>query len=112
VDADSEQAARALAREQGMEAEAVELVVDPIPPPAIPPRPAEEPVTSREQLRRLGGAGREQLRRLGRVAEAYGFRLLVIGCLTALLVLAVRINSQLMEIHQQVEFIRMWMPRR
>lgn len=106
VDADSEEAARALAREQGMQAEAVEPVVDPIPPPSGPPRPAVEPVTSREQLRRLGRMGREQLRRLGRVAEAYGFRLLVIGCLTALLVLAVRINSQLSEIQAQVDHTR------
>ena len=89
-----------------MQAEAVEPVVDPIPPPSGPPRPAEEPVTSREQLRRLGRMGREQLRRLGRVAEAYGFRLLVIGCLTALLVLAVRINSQLSEIQAQVDHTR------
>ena len=115
VDADNEEAARALAREQGMQAEAVEPVDAPTPPPGGPPRPAAEPATSREQLRRLG-----------RVAEAYGFRLLVIGCLVATLVLAVRINSRLSEIQsqvdntrsevkdidRQVEAIRIWMPRR
>src|SRR5262249_31787435 len=66
----------------------------PTPPPGGPPPPAE-PATSREQLRRLG-----------RVAEAYGFRLLVIGCLVATLVLAVRINSRLSEIQSQVDNTR------
>ena len=65
VEADSEGAAPALAREQGMQAELVEPVDMPIPPyddprlPDSPRLPAAEPVTSRDQLRRLG----EQLRR-------------------------------------------------
>jgi hypothetical protein len=122
VDADSEEAARALAGEQGMQAEAVEPADVPILQTAAPVRPAAEPITSRDQLRRLG-----------RVAEAYGFRFLVIGCLMALLILAIRIDSQLRELQSQadstrsavsgiqaevkdirlqVDFIRTWMPRR
>ena len=133
VDADSEEAARELAREQGMQVEAVEPADVPILQPSGPVRPAAEPVTSREQLRRLGRVGQERLLRFRRAAEAYGFRFLVIGCLTALLILAIRIDAQLREIQShadstrsavsgiqsevkdvrlQVEYIRTWMPRR
>jgi hypothetical protein len=138
IEANDEATARTQACELGMQVEEVEPVLARPRPHVSPPAP---PTPKPDAPRRAESASsREQLRRLGLVAQAYGFRLLVLGCLTAVLVLAVRINSQvdairsqvedtrselkvthseLKETHselkgigRQVEYIRTWMPRR
>jgi len=58
---------------------------------------------TRPDNRKVPATSRDQLRRLGSIVEAYGFRLLVIGCLAAMLVLTVRLNDRVSDIESQTD---------